>query len=58
MARGQFGARHFEKYAWYLPVPEFEPTIKTHDALTDLAARAEDIAADARWSRRAASCRP
>ena len=44
-ARGQFGARHFDKVFFNLPIPRFDPKNATHRALSASAARAERIAA-------------
>lgn len=44
-SRGQFGARHFDKYIWYLPIPEYSPTINEHVELAKLGERAELVAA-------------
>ena len=42
---GAFGPRHFDKYVWYVPVPEFDPSDKRHRHLVDLAEQAEAVAA-------------
>jgi len=44
-ARGQWGARHFDKVMFTLPIPEFDPTVALHHALSAAAAEAERIAA-------------
>lgn len=44
-ARGQFGARHFDKVMFNLPIPRFEPSNKLHRALAEAGARAEKVAA-------------
>jgi hypothetical protein len=44
-ARGQFGARHFDKVMFNLPIPRFDAREKLHLALAEAAARAEKIAA-------------
>lgn len=44
-ARGQFGARHFDKVVFNLPIPRFDPGADLHAALADAALRAERIAA-------------
>ncbi|MHB8290243.1 MAG: hypothetical protein ACYDEY_13625, partial [Acidimicrobiales bacterium] len=41
---GAFGPRHFDKYVWYVPVPEFDPSDPSHHRLVDLAEQAEDVA--------------
>lgn len=43
-ARGQWGARHFDKVIFNLPIPRFDPKDKTHAALAKAAADAEKIA--------------
>ena len=43
-ARGQFGARHFGKVMFNLPIPRFDPEQRLHIALADAAAEAERIA--------------
>jgi SAM-dependent methyltransferase len=44
-ARGQWGARHFDKVMFNLPIPRFDPKDKTHTALAKAAADAEKVAA-------------
>jgi hypothetical protein len=44
-ARGQFGARHFDKVIFNLPIPRFDPAIPLHRALADAARQAEALAA-------------
>jgi len=44
-SRGQFGARDFDLYVWYLPIPEYDPAINEHRQLAELGRRAEDVAA-------------
>ena len=44
-ARGLFGARHFDKYIWYLGFPEYRDSDNRHQALAALAAEAEAVAA-------------
>jgi len=44
-ARGQFGARHFDKVMFNLPIPRFDAENALHRALADAAARAEAVAA-------------
>jgi hypothetical protein len=43
-ARGQFGARDFDKVMFNLPIPRFDPKNKLHRALADAAAEAEKVA--------------
>jgi SAM-dependent methyltransferase len=42
---GAFGPRDFDKYVWYVPVPEFDPKDSNHQHLVRLAEQAERIAA-------------
>ena len=44
-ARGQWGARHFDKVMFNLPIPRFDSKIKLHHDLATVAAKAEKIAA-------------
>jgi hypothetical protein len=44
-ARGQWGARHFDKLIFNLPIPRFDPKNKVHAALSKTAEEAEEIAA-------------
>ncbi len=44
-ARGQWGARHFDKVMFTLPIPRFDPTEALHTDLAAAAAEAERIAA-------------
>lgn len=44
-SRGQFGARDFDLYVWYVPIPEYSPKLDQHRALAKLGARAEQVAA-------------
>jgi hypothetical protein len=44
-ARGQWGARHFDKVIFNLPIPRFDSKNKTHAALAKAAADAEQVAA-------------
>jgi hypothetical protein len=44
-ARGQWGARHFDKVMFNLPIPRFDDKIKLHRNLARAAERAEKIAA-------------
>ena len=44
-ARGQWGARHFHRVMWTLPVAEFNPTDPLHSALATAGHRAETVAA-------------
>ena len=34
MPKGQFGPRHVQKHLWKLPIPTFDPTEPTHDAVS------------------------
>jgi predicted RNA methylase len=44
-ARGQWGARHFDKVMFNLPIPRFDSKIELHREIAAAAARAEKIAA-------------
>jgi hypothetical protein len=44
-ARGQWGARHFDKVMFTLPIPRFDATVLLHNDLAAAAAEAERIAA-------------
>ena len=44
-ARGQWGARHFDKVMFNLPIPLFDPSEPLHNDLAAAAAEAERIAA-------------
>lgn len=44
-ARGQFGARHFHKVIFNLPIPRFDERLAGHMALADAAREAETLAA-------------
>lgn len=44
-ARGQFGARHFDKVMFNLPIPRFDPENRVHLALAHAAEQAEKVAA-------------
>lgn len=43
-ARGQFGARHFDKVVWNLPIPRFDAKLALHRELATLGSEAERIA--------------
>ncbi|MDA8380335.1 MAG: N-6 DNA methylase [Actinomycetota bacterium] len=43
---GAFGPRHFDKYVWYAPIPEFDHDDPHHRRLVELAVKAEEVAAD------------
>jgi len=43
-ARGQWGARHFDKVLLSLPIPRFDPSDALHQELAKTAARAEQVA--------------
>ena len=42
---GAFGPRHFDKYVWYPPTPQFDAENERHRHLVDLAIEAEQVAA-------------
>ncbi|MCL6641129.1 MAG: hypothetical protein K6T92_07120, partial [Candidatus Rokubacteria bacterium] len=44
-ARGQWGARHFDKLMFELPIPRFDGDDPLHRELADAAREAEDVAA-------------
>ena len=44
-SRGLFGARHFDKYVWLLPIPRFNEKDPVHQEIVELGRRAEAIAA-------------
>lgn len=44
-ARGQWGARHFDKVMFNLPIPRFDSADGLHGVLADAAAQAERVAA-------------
>ncbi|MBL8652514.1 MAG: N-6 DNA methylase [Sphingopyxis sp.] len=44
-ARGQFGARHFHKVIWNLPIPRYNAKLKLHRDLAEAGAQAEEKAA-------------
>jgi hypothetical protein len=44
-ARGQWGARHFDKVMFNLPIPRFNPADRLHTAIAEAAREAEAIAA-------------
>lgn len=45
-SRGAFGPRDFDKYVWYAPIPEFNPSDERHRCLVDLAIEGEAVAAE------------
>jgi hypothetical protein len=45
-ARGAFGARHFDKYVWYPPIPAFDPSVSEHAALASLGERCESLSSN------------
>ena len=44
-ARGQWGARHFDKVMLSLPIPKYDPAESLHRELAQAARRAEEVAA-------------
>ena len=44
-SEGQWGARHFDKAVFNLPIPLFDPANPLHTGLTKAAAKAEKLAA-------------
>ena len=45
-AQGQWGARHFDKYVFSLPIPRFDSKNLLHGGLAVLAGKAEEVARD------------
>jgi hypothetical protein len=45
-SRGAFGARHFDKYVWYPPIPEYDGANTEHRALADVGRRAAAAASE------------
>jgi SAM-dependent methyltransferase len=43
-SRGQFGARDFDKYVFYIDIPSFQPNDSRHQSIADLGAQAEKVA--------------
>ena len=43
-ARGQWGARHFDKYVFNLPIPRFDEDNPLHRRLAEAAVKAEEVA--------------
>jgi hypothetical protein len=43
-SRGQFGARHFDKYVWHAPIPVFDRAMDLHREIVELSERAEVVA--------------
>ena len=35
MSKGQFGARDLQKHLWKLPIPEFDPQVPLHAAVSE-----------------------
>jgi SAM-dependent methyltransferase len=44
-SRGQFGARHFDKYVFYIDIPSFQTDDPAHQQIADLGEQAEKVAA-------------
>lgn len=49
-ARGQFGARHFDKAMFNLPIPRFDQRMTLHAGLVNAAADAEQLVANINFS--------
>lgn len=47
-AQGQWGARHFDKVMFNLPIPKFDPQKELHQQLSRAAVDAENVARDVR----------
>ncbi len=43
-SKGSFGTRHFDKYVWYVPIPEYSSSDAAHRELAKLGAQAEQVA--------------
>ena len=43
-AQGQWGARHFDKYVFNLPIPRYDSANALHRRLSEAAQAAEDVA--------------
>ena len=46
-ARGEHNPRHFDKYVFRLPIPQYDPDDASHARLVVLAERSENVAAQA-----------
>ena len=46
MSKGQFGARDLEKHLWKLPIPEYDPSEKLHDEISQAGEAAAKGAAE------------
>lgn len=44
-SRGLFGARHFDKYVWLLPIPRYDGNAPLHEKIVELGRHAEKVAA-------------
>jgi len=44
-SRGAFGPRHFDKYVWYPPIPEYDASNEGHHRLVELGKQASEIVA-------------
>lgn len=44
-SRGLFGARHFDKYVWLLPIPQYDGKLALHESILDLGRHAEKVSA-------------
>ena len=51
-AQGQWGARHFDKYVFNLPIPRFDSKNLLHGGLAVLAGKAEEVARGVRETER------
>lgn len=43
-SRGLFGARHFDKYVWLLPIPQYNGQLQLHQKIVELGRQAEEVA--------------
>ncbi|MBU8821149.1 hypothetical protein KL864_35440 [Mycolicibacterium goodii] len=44
-SKGLFGTRHFDKYVWLLPIPQYNGTDALHEQIVKLGRHAEEVAA-------------
>ena len=44
-SRGAFGPRHFDKYVWYPPIPQYDVADESHRLLAQLGSNATEVAA-------------
>ncbi|WP_081495109.1 N-6 DNA methylase [Mycolicibacterium chubuense] len=44
-SKGLFGTRHFDKYVWLLPIPQYNGSDALHEQIVELGRHAEEVAA-------------